>query len=194
MTCRRSLCAIAAPSTRSIVKLRGSGTARGGSSVAVPPPTVRRCYRSQTECQRSKGRRRREARRPRRDRQRRPRARHAGARSRPRDHHARTPAKLGPRAAELVGTRAFSFQDGVNSQSRQPESFTESEAPPWWTSGAEPCRSLPQLAGRSRLVPPQSLSVLRPAAEPARSQRRRTGAGNTAPRRCGRDGRSLCVR
>jgi hypothetical protein len=63
---RRSLCAIAAPSTRSIVKLRGSGAARGGSSVAVPPPTVRRCCRSQTECQRSKGRRRREARRPRR--------------------------------------------------------------------------------------------------------------------------------
>ena len=79
---RRSLCAIAAPSARSIVKLRGSGAARGGSSVAVPPPTVRRCCRSQPECQRSKGRRRREARRPRRDRQRRPRARHAGARSR----------------------------------------------------------------------------------------------------------------
>jgi hypothetical protein len=54
----------------------------------------------------------------------------------------------------------FSTQDGVNSQSSQPESFTESEAaPPWHTSGPlvrSHTGHSPQLAGRSRLVPPQS--------------------------------------
>jgi hypothetical protein len=40
------------------------------------------------------------------------------------------------------GTRSPAT-DGVNSQSSEPESFTESEAPRWCTSGAEPCRSLP---------------------------------------------------
>jgi hypothetical protein len=45
------------------------------------------------------------------------------------------------RQSPLIHGR-FSFQHGVNSQSRQPESFTESEAPPWWTSGAEPRKSL----------------------------------------------------
>ena len=38
------------------------------------------------------------------------------------------------------------------------------------------------------------LCVLCPAAESVRSQRRRTGAGTTAPRRWRADGRSLCVR
>jgi uncharacterized protein YbjT (DUF2867 family) len=49
----------------------------------------------------------------------------------------RRPSSALVRQSPLVHGR-FSFQDGVNSQSRQPESFTESEAPPWWTSGAEP--------------------------------------------------------
>jgi hypothetical protein len=44
-------------------------------------------------------------------------------------------ALLSVRQSPLVHGR-FSFQDEVDSQGRQPESFTESEAaPPWRTSG-----------------------------------------------------------
>jgi hypothetical protein len=90
----------------------------------------------------------------------------------------------------------FSFQDGVISQSRQPESFTESEAPRWYTSGPLVRSHAGHSPGRWPLSsgPTTIFCVLRPAAEPVRSQRRRTGAGTTAPRRWRADGRSLCVR
>jgi TIR domain-containing protein/tetratricopeptide repeat protein len=55
-------------------------------------------------------------------------------------------------------------------------------------------RSLPSARWPLSSGPTTILWVLRPAAEPARSQARQTGAGSLLPGGGGRDGRSLCVR
>src|SRR5919107_3250844 len=78
-------------------------------------------------------------------------------------------------------TRGFTFQDGVYCQSGQPESSLNL---PRRRSGIQAALSsgamqvAAQLAGRSRLVPPQSSGCTARVAESARSQQRQTGGRN----------------